>query len=96
VLLRRTKPSISSACWFELLLWALPDLIELVTTFFTGYSKLICYRAALNREDRKDREENIIMGFVAVILTVWQLNKPTFFFVVFVVFVVQITNHYWT
>jgi hypothetical protein len=44
-----------------------PDLTELVTTFFTGYSNLICYRAALNREDRKDREENIIMGFVAVI-----------------------------
>jgi hypothetical protein len=44
-----------------------PDLTELVTTFFTGYSNLICYIAALNREDRKDREENIIMGFVAVI-----------------------------
>jgi hypothetical protein len=47
--------------------WFAPDLTELVTTFFTGYSNLICYIAALNREDRKDRKENIIMGFVAVI-----------------------------
>jgi hypothetical protein len=37
-------------------------LTELVTTFFTGYFNLTCYIAALNREDRKDREENIIMG----------------------------------
>jgi hypothetical protein len=44
-----------------------PDLTELVTTLFTVYSNLICYIAALTREDRKDREENIIMGFVAVI-----------------------------
>jgi hypothetical protein len=33
-----------------------------------------------------------LLPYPSLYLTVWQLNEPTFFFVVFEVFVVQITN----